>query len=134
MAPKVCFTRDLWKAYPGRRGRGKRWLSVWHDDDGAERSRAFAIKDAAKKHWQAMETDRARGEYVDPKAGRELLGRIGRRWLASRNGAPVDHQAQRAVAASAHLSSWRAITMRWIWFVPSYIWVILASRIMRSTG
>src|SRR5674476_1253015 len=32
------------------------------------------------------------------------------------------------------LRSARAITMRWIWFVPSYIWVILASRIIRSTG
>ena len=31
-------------------------------------------------------------------------------------------------------SRWREITMRWIWFVPSQIWLILASRIMRSTG
>lgn len=31
-----------------------------------------------------METDRERGEYIDPKAGRELLGGIGARWLASR--------------------------------------------------
>ena len=27
-----------------------------------------------------------------------------------------------------------ATTRRWIWLVPSYIWVTLASRIMRSTG
>jgi integrase len=31
-----------------------------------------------------METDRQRGDYLDPKAGRETLGAIGRRWLASR--------------------------------------------------
>jgi len=28
----------------------------------------------------------------------------------------------------------RAITTRWIWLVPSYIWVIFASRRNRSTG
>src|SRR5206468_6757586 len=32
------------------------------------------------------------------------------------------------------LSSSRAITKRWISFVPSYIWVIFASRIIRSAG
>jgi integrase len=31
-----------------------------------------------------METDVARGEYIDPRAGRELLGPVGKRWLASR--------------------------------------------------
>ena len=31
-------------------------------------------------------------------------------------------------------SKWREITMRWIWLVPSQIWLILASRIIRSTG
>ena len=31
-------------------------------------------------------------------------------------------------------SSSRAITKRWISFVPSYIWVIFASRIIRSAG
>ena len=28
----------------------------------------------------------------------------------------------------------RPMTIRWIWLVPSKIWVILASRIIRSTG
>src|SRR5438093_164045 len=32
------------------------------------------------------------------------------------------------------LSSSRAITKRWISFVPSYIWVIFSSRIIRSAG
>ncbi len=77
------FSRDLWKN-PDRRGHGKRWLSVWHDEAGAERSQAFSTKDAADKRWKAMETDRERGQYVDPKAGRELVGQIAKRWLASR--------------------------------------------------
>jgi Phage integrase, N-terminal SAM-like domain len=92
----VGFAKDLWtraEQQPGgpvrrvrnaRWGHGKRWLSVWHDEDGKERSQAFTTKDAADKHWRAMETDRERGEYLDPKAGRELVRGIGRRWLASR--------------------------------------------------
>jgi integrase len=92
----VGYTKDLWTR-PGtggdgkparvrnaRWGNGKRWLSVWHDEAGNEVSRAFAAKDAADKHWQAMETDRERGDYLDPRAGKESLGAIGKRWLASR--------------------------------------------------
>lgn len=90
------FTKDLWmrpvKQLDGtvkrvrndRWGKGKRWLAVWHDDASQERSRAFAKKELADKHWQAMETDRERGDYLDPKAGRELLRGVGNRWLSSR--------------------------------------------------
>jgi integrase len=90
------FTRDQWtrpveqpdgtveRIRNGRWGKGKRWLSVWHDDVGQERSKAFAKKDAADRYWQAMETDRERGEYLDPKAGHELVRDVGKRWLASR--------------------------------------------------
>lgn len=90
------FTKDQWtrpeqqadgtiqRVRNARWGKGKRWLAVWHDPDGGERSRAFAAKEAAARYWQAMETDRDRGEYFDPRAGRELLGDIGTRWLASR--------------------------------------------------
>jgi integrase len=90
------FTKDLWmrpveqpdgkveRVKNARWGKGKRWLSVWHDEAGQERSRAFGKKDLADKHWQAMETDRERGDYLDPKAGRELLASVGKRWLASR--------------------------------------------------
>jgi hypothetical protein len=91
------FTKDLWtraekqpddtirRVRNPRWGNGKRWLSVWHDESGREQSQAFGIKDAADKHWKAMETNRERGEYVDPKAGRELMRGVGKRWLASRS-------------------------------------------------
>ncbi len=97
------FTKDLWmrpakqpdgtvkRVKNDRWGKGKRWLSVWHDETGEERSRAFAKKDLADKHWQAMETDRERGDYLDPKAGRELLRGVGKRWLASRVTDPATH-------------------------------------------
>jgi integrase len=95
------FTRDRWitkvRRPDGRvvtkrtakYGRGKRWLSVWHDDSGRERSRAFTSKADAERNWQAMELDVARGEYIDPKAGRELVRAVGKRWLASRSVDPA---------------------------------------------
>jgi len=87
------FTKDLWtRAVPqpdgkvrrernDRWGKGRRWLAVWHDEDGAERSRAFAIQVAADKYWQGMETDRERGEYLDPKAGNAKVTDLGRKYL-----------------------------------------------------
>src|SRR5713226_7609742 len=61
---------------------------------------------------------------------RAVLGRrVCRRRVVRR-----DRRRRLDRAKDAHFRSDRAITTRWIWFVPSYIWVILASRIIRSTG
>jgi integrase len=93
---EVGFTKDLWTskvAQPdgtvkrmrnARWGKGKRWLAVWHDPSGRECSKTFPVKESADKCWSAMETDVARGGYVDPKAGNEKIGDVGRRWLRSR--------------------------------------------------
>lgn len=101
------FTKDLWtaperddkgavvrddKGRPrripnGRWGTGKRWLSCWLDPDGRERTKAFTGKVAADRYWRDKESERDRGEYVDPKAGRELVSELARRWL---NSAAVD--------------------------------------------
>ncbi|MFS2291721.1 MAG: tyrosine-type recombinase/integrase [Actinomadura sp.] len=98
------YTKDLWfrpvkgpdgkpikddrgrtvKEKSSRHGKGKRWLACWLDPEGAERSQAFTTQGAADRHWRAMETDRDRGEYFDPRAGRVVFGDLGKRWLASR--------------------------------------------------
>ncbi|MFC5268140.1 hypothetical protein ACFPJ1_39020 [Kribbella qitaiheensis] len=65
-------------------GRGKRWLAVWLDPQGDERSKAFATKVAAERHGAAMETDRERGEYIDPNAGKVRFEVAAERRLASR--------------------------------------------------
>ncbi|HEV2784677.1 MAG TPA: tyrosine-type recombinase/integrase [Actinophytocola sp.] len=90
------YTKDLWtrpeeqpdgkvKRVPNSRwGKGKRYLACWLDPDGRERSQAFTTKRPADKHWQKMETDRDRGEYHDPKAGRADFDGIAQRWLKSR--------------------------------------------------
>lgn len=89
------FTKDLWtrpeeqpdgkvKRVPNaRHGKGKRWLACWLDPDGNERTKAFKTKTPADNFWRDQESARDRGEYHDPKAGRELFGDLARAWLAS---------------------------------------------------
>jgi integrase len=90
------YTKDLWtrpetgpdgkptRIRNARWGRGKRWLACWIDPDGREKSKAFRTQAAADKHWQGMETDKERGDYRDPAAGKVLFGDLGKRWLTSR--------------------------------------------------
>src|SRR6516164_17254 len=90
------YTKDLWtrplaspdgqvtRVRNSRWGKGKRWLACWIDPEGKEKSRAFKIQAAADKHWRAMETDKERGDYRDPDAGKVLFSDLGKRWLTSR--------------------------------------------------
>lgn len=87
------FTKDLWhttardadgnrsKARTARYGRGKRWLAVWLDPSGDERSKAFETKVAADAHWRSQETDISRGTYLDPKLARLTVGEWCETWL-----------------------------------------------------
>ncbi|GAB3934326.1 hypothetical protein GCM10029976_043120 [Kribbella albertanoniae] len=56
---------------------------------GNEVSMAFETKTAASRHGSAMETDRERGDYLDPKAGRTRLEQVGKDWLESRSVDPA---------------------------------------------
>ncbi|GAA1582145.1 hypothetical protein GCM10009789_39860 [Kribbella sancticallisti] len=67
-----------------RWGRGKRWLGVWTDPNGDERSKAFDTKTEALRYATGKETDRDRGDYLDPNAGKVRLEEIWPRWLKSR--------------------------------------------------
>lgn len=82
---KVDAKGNIVREPNSRYGKGKRWLACWSDPDGNEPSKAFANKVAATKHWQAQETDVERGDYRDPKSGKELFADIAKRWLRSRN-------------------------------------------------
>jgi integrase len=63
----------------------KRWLAVWIDPDGNEKTKAFAKQDAAKKYAEKMEADGERGDYVDPKAGKSKFGELARKHLRLRD-------------------------------------------------
>lgn len=68
-----------------RWGRGKRWLAMWLDPYGKEKSRAFSSKTRADKYASEMETDVDRGEYADPQAGNVRFDEVLESWLKSRN-------------------------------------------------
>lgn len=71
-AVTMARTRDLWRD-PARRGRGRRWLAVWTGPDGREHTKAFARKGDAERHGTAMEADRLRGAYIDPRRGTQTV-------------------------------------------------------------
>ncbi len=63
----------------------KRWLAIWIAPDGGEKSKAFQGKENAKAYGNGMEADVVRGEYVEPKDGKKLLGPVAQRWLHLRD-------------------------------------------------
>lgn len=77
----MARVKDLWAVYPDRRGRGKRWLSIWIDPTGRERSQAFSKKGDAERHASRMETEIAQGAYIDPKKARITVAEWCSTWL-----------------------------------------------------
>ncbi|MEV6283469.1 site-specific integrase [Kribbella sp. NPDC051770] len=93
----MAFAKDQWTravAQPDgsmkrerndkRWGRGKRWLGVWTDPNGQERSKAFDTKTDAMRYASGKETDRDRGDYLDPNAGKVRLEEVWARWIKAR--------------------------------------------------
>jgi integrase len=59
----------------------RRWLAMWTDPDGRERSKAFATQKRAITHTSKMAADVERGDYIDPDAGRVLIEPLADKWL-----------------------------------------------------
>jgi integrase len=70
-------------------GAGKRWLGVWIEPEGTEKSKAFDTKARAQQHATGTETDRDRRDYLDPNAGKVRLDEIWQRWFGSRTVDPA---------------------------------------------
>jgi integrase len=101
--------RDLWydkhrektARHPDRGGNkdAKRWLAIWLDPDRQEKTRAFARQSDAFAYGKRMESDAARGEYIDPKAGNGLVGPLARKHLGLQKiGATTRRQYESALA------------------------------------
>jgi len=71
----MARVKDLWKD-PKRKGHGKRWLAVWQLGDGTETSKAFVVRDVARKYGEAQEVDIARGVYLSPKDAKVTVGQM----------------------------------------------------------
>ncbi|SCZ08744.1 Site-specific recombinase XerD [Streptomyces sp. 136MFCol5.1] len=68
-----------------RHGTGMRYRARYVGPDGTEKSKSFpdGQKRLAEKWLSGIEADMARGQYIDPRAGRLTVRQHAERWLAS---------------------------------------------------
>ncbi len=59
----------------------KRWLAVWADPSGRERTEAFSVRKNAENYAGKMAADVERGEYVDPALGKAHMDTLFAKWL-----------------------------------------------------
>jgi integrase len=66
-------------------GKGNRYRVRYIGPDGRERSKSFPDrqKKAAEDYLVTVESEKLRGAYIDPAAGRMTLGRYAKEWLAA---------------------------------------------------
>ena len=81
-----------------RYGKGERWRARYFDPNGRERSRTFTRKSDAEKFLAGVESDKSRGLYVDPSAGRITVGEYALAWQAAQV-----HRRTTAAAFDSHL-------------------------------
>ena len=64
------------------RRRGKKWQATVRGPDGRERTKTYARKADAERWASIMEADKARGQWIDPNAGRLTFGQYALSWAA----------------------------------------------------
>lgn len=79
-----------------------RWRARWRDPDThkSRERRSFRTKRDARAFLDSLNADILKGEYVDPRAGRALIGALGPQWITS----------HRNTWAESH---WRAVESAW---------------------
>ncbi|MCW2599352.1 MAG: traSA:integrase fusion protein [Frankiales bacterium] len=73
-----------------------RHKAVYRDDTGQRFSKTFAKKADARRWLAAADSDRARGQWVDPRGGAMLLEDWAGLWFASRTVRPSTHANDQA--------------------------------------
>ena len=86
------------RARTGRFGKGDRWRARYFDPNGQERARTFARKADAERFLAGVESDKSRGLYVDPAAGRITVKEYATAWQASQV-----HRPTTVAAFDSHL-------------------------------
>jgi len=101
----MAHIEDRWEKLVGgqrvrtdRFGKGDRWRARYFDPDGLERARTFARKADAERFLAGVESDKSRGLYVDPAAGRITVKEYATAWRASQV-----HRPTTAAAFESHL-------------------------------
>lgn len=62
--------------------RNGRWRARYRSPDGRERNKTFDRKVDAQRFLASVETDKLRGSYIDPRAGKITFKRFAEQWLA----------------------------------------------------
>jgi len=57
-----------------------RWKGTYRGTDGRERSKTFPRKIDADNYWTTAEADKVRGQWVDPRLGRQTFGDYAAVW------------------------------------------------------
>lgn len=64
---------------------GGTWKAFWRDPQGKQRSKTFRTKKEASVFLAEIETQKSRGEYVSPHAGRTRFREHAERWMGAKN-------------------------------------------------
>lgn len=75
----------------------------YRDPEGAQRKRTFARKVDADRFANSVETDKLRGQYVDPAAGKVTFKRYATDWLAAQT---FDESTRQAVELRLRLHAY----------------------------
>jgi hypothetical protein len=66
-----------------RRTESGRWQARYRDPSGRERSRNFTSKVDADRFLIGIESDKLRGQWIDPEAARIRLSEVAERWYST---------------------------------------------------
>ncbi len=98
----MAHVEDRWeKVVDGQRlrtpryGTGSRWRARYADPEGRQRSRMFARKGDAERWLATVETDKLRGDYVDPARSKLTLRAYAVRWLEAQPLRPSSRRTYR---------------------------------------
>ncbi|GAA0187938.1 tyrosine-type recombinase/integrase [Glutamicibacter creatinolyticus] len=61
-------------------GVGLRWMAIWDDLDGKERTKKFPTKDQAQAHLDDITTKKGTGSYINTDAGNTLIRDLLPQW------------------------------------------------------
>src|SRR5437879_2454121 len=86
-----------------QRRAGNRWRARYVGPDGREHNKTFGRKIDAERFLATVEVDKLRGEWVDPRRGRQTFGEWASEFEASRVGLQRTTQAQHSVALRTHI-------------------------------
>jgi integrase len=74
---------------------------LYRDPNGRQRSKSFRRKTDATGFVKSVDTDKARGEYQDPRLTRSTVGQVATEWHATLDVKPKTHASY-----TGHLTTW----------------------------